>query len=194
VPVAVRTGVGGTSSQERFERSRAGRVVISLFILATVVTIVTANLPASRLETVLLKADHPYLNGVDMEQNWGVFAPDPRSQTVNVLARVTFADGSRETWRVARRNPVVGEYIDYRWLKWEEWVVAPAYGPILPRPAAIWVARRLATPERRPVRVTLIDRSHAIPAPGLPPAPTPTGDRTFFTTAITEPMLRGAGG
>jgi hypothetical protein len=179
--------------QERLERSRAGRVLISLFILVTLVTVLTANLPPSRLQVDLLKADHPYLYATDLQQNWGVFAPDPRSQTVDVLAQVTFADGSTETWQVPRRNPVVGEYIDYRWLKWTEWLVSPAY-PELSRPGALYVARRLATPERRPVKVTLIDRSHAIVPPGQPSGPTPSSDRAFYTTTITPAMLRGGSG
>ena len=181
------------SLQERVERSRAGRVLISLFLLATLITLLTANLPVSRLRTVLLKADHPYLNGIDMAQNWGVFAPDPRQQTVDVLARVTFADGSQETWQIPSRNPVVGEYIDYRWRKWEEWIVSPAYA-FLYRPGAIYAARRLATPDRRPVRVALFDRSHPITPPGQRSFPTPHGERAFYTTPITEAMLRGAGG
>jgi hypothetical protein len=57
---------------------------------------------------VRLRADHPYLYGLDLEQNWGVFAPDPRQETVDVLARVSFADGSQQTWQIPRRDPVVG--------------------------------------------------------------------------------------
>jgi hypothetical protein len=192
--VVVRTGGVGTSVQERFERSRAGRVVISLFVLAILVGLLTANLPASYLQGKLLNADHSYFNALDLDQDWGVFAPDPRQETVDVFARVTFADGSTETWQVPRRNPVVGEYIDYRWLKWEEWVVAPALVGELPRPAAIYVARRLATPTRRPVRVALVDRSHPIPPLGQPTAPTPPSDSNFYSTSITEAMLRGASG
>lgn len=181
--------------QERFERSRIGRVLISLFVLVTLVTVLTANLPASRLQSVLLTADHPYLNGADLQQNWGVFAPDPRQQTVDVLARVTFADGSQQTWQIPARDPVVGEYIDYRWRKWEEWVVSPSY-PFLYKPGAIYAARSLATPERRPVQVALIDRSHQITVPGETSSPTPTGpsEHTFYTTKITQAMLQGGSG
>lgn len=179
--------------QERFARSRFGRVLISLFLLATLITLLTANLPASRLRTVLLKADHPYLNGIYMAQNWGVFAPDPRQQTVDVLARVTFADGSHGTWQIPARNPVVGEYIDYRWRKWEEWIASPAV-PFLYRPGAIYAARRLATPERRPVQVALFDRSRPITPPGQTALPTPHGEHPFYTTRITEAMLRGESG
>jgi hypothetical protein len=195
VPVAdVRTGVRRPASfQERFERSPGGRILISLFVVVTVLTVLTANLPASRLQSLLMKADHPYLNAFDLSQNWGVFAPDPRQQTVDVFAQVTFADGSQETWHIPARNAVVGEYIDYRWRKWEEWAASGGYA-FLYRPGAIYAARRLATPERRPVSVTLVDRSHTITPPGQPSTPTPPVEHTLYTTRITEAMLHGANG
>jgi hypothetical protein len=182
------------SFQERVERSRAGRVLISLFVVLSILTILTANLPPSHLENLLMKADHPYFNAVDMSQNWGVFAPDPRSQTVDLLARVTFADGSHETWQIPARDAVVGEYIDYRWRKWEEWLVSPATTFPLFRLGAIYAARVLATPERRPVRVVLIDRYHAITPPGQPSAPAGPTERTVYSTGITPAMLSGASG
>jgi hypothetical protein len=191
--VAATTRAGGLSLQERFERSRPGRILISLFVIVTLVTVVTANLPASRLQDVLLKPDHPYLYGLGLDQAWGVFAPDPRQATVDLIARVTFADGSQATWQVPRRNNVVGEYLDYRWLKWAEWTVQPAYAN-LDRPTAIYAARRLATQGRRPVRVTLVDRSHPISPPGQIPDVEPVGDRTFYTTPITPAMLQGTSG
>ena len=189
--VPARAGAERTSLQERFERTRVGRVLISLFIVLMLVVLLTANLPSSWLGTELLKADHSYLYAVGMDQNWGVFAPDPRSQTVDVVALVTFQDGSQEQWTVPRRNPVVGEYVDYRWLKWAEYAVGE---PQLSKPIALYVARRLATPRRRPVRVTLIDRFHPIAPPGQIPAHVRTSARTFFTGPITEAMLRGGSG
>ena len=194
MPVAVRTGVERTSRQQRFERSPGGRLLISLFVILTLVTILTANLPASHLQSLLMKADHPFLNAFDLSQNWGVFAPDPRQQTVDVYAQVTFADGSQETWRIPARNPVVGEYIDYRWRKWEEWIASPSYA-FLYKPGAIYAARRLATPDRRPVRVALFDRSHQITPPGQPALATvPAPPHQFYTTRITQAMLQGADG
>jgi len=58
----------------------------------------------------------------------------------------------------------------------------------------LYVARRFTTPERRPVRVALIDRSHTIQPPGQPSALSPVTERTFYTTRITEAMLRGGSG
>src|SRR5213592_968446 len=97
---------GLSSLQERVERTTVGRIVISAFLVLTLITLVTANLPPSRLQDLLLSAEHPYLYGIALDQDWGVFAPDPRRETIDFTARVTFADGSQAIWKVPRRNPV----------------------------------------------------------------------------------------
>jgi hypothetical protein len=178
------------SLQERFESSVPGRVVISLVLIATLITILTANLPASRLQDLLVSADHAYLYGAGLDQGWGVFAPEPRRETIDFTARVTFADGSQATWQVPKRNSVIGEYIDYRWLKWTEYVVSPAHTE-LSRPIALYVARKLATPQRRPVRVSLTNRWYQLDPPGDISDRPFFHDQTFFTTQITESDLRG---
>jgi hypothetical protein len=179
--------------RERFERSRVGRALISVFVVATLVTVVTANLPPSHLQDVLVKADHPYLYGLALDQDWGVFAPDPRQETVDLFARVTFADGSQAVWQVPRRNAVVGAYIDYRWLKWAEWAVEPSYGELW-RPAAIYAARQAASRGHVPVKVELVDRSHVISQPGVEAPPVRVTDNVFFSTRITPTLLQGTGG
>ena len=75
------------SLQERFESTALGRIVISIFLLVTFVALLTANLPESRLQELLLKADHPLSTGW-ARPGVGVSAPDPRSQTINVTADV----------------------------------------------------------------------------------------------------------
>jgi len=44
--------------QERFETTPLGRIAISVFLLVTFAALLTANLPESRLQELLLKADH----------------------------------------------------------------------------------------------------------------------------------------
>ena len=168
-------------------------MVISLFVVVTVLTVLTANLPASRLDSLLLTVDHPYLNGLYFSQNWGVFAPDPRQQSLDVYAQVAFADGTQRTWHIPARNAAVGEYIDYRWRKWEEWVSSPSYA-FLYRPGAVYIARSLATPQERPIRVTLFDRTSPITLPGQPALPAPAAPQKIYTTPITPGMLSGADG
>jgi hypothetical protein len=186
------TSAGWRSLQDRFERTVLGRVLISVFVLVTLVTLVTANLPPSRLQDLLLNADHPYLYGVALDQSWAVFAPEPRRETIKVTAQVTFADGSQATWSVPTRNPVVGEYTDYRWLKWAEYVISPAYSQ-LSQPIAVYVARTLASPTRRPQKVSLTNTWHAIEPPDSISDRPFVHHQTFYTTRITEAMLRGEG-
>ncbi|MGB2875593.1 MAG: hypothetical protein WBB76_09000 [Gaiellaceae bacterium] len=178
------------SLQDRFERTRLGRLLISAFLLVTLVTILTANLPPSRLQDLLLSADHPYLYGLGLDQDWSVFAPEPRRETIHITAQVTFADGSQTTWHVPTRNPVVGEYTDYRWLKWTEFIVSPVQQQLW-QPIARYVARQLATPTRRPVRVSLHDRWYDLLPPGQIPDQPFVRERTIFTIPITESMLHG---
>ena len=183
--------MGWTSLQERFERTSVGRILISLFLIVTFVTLLTANLPESRLQSVLLDADRYYVYGAGLDESWGVFAPDPRREVIEVSARVAFADGSTKTFHVRKRDPVIGEYVDYRWLKWVEYVVSPASADQLWKPAAAYFARKLATPSKRPVRVSLHERWYDLQPPGEIHGPILWQQRDFYTTAVTESMLRG---
>jgi hypothetical protein len=179
--------------QQRFESTVLGRTVISACLLVTLITVLTANLPPSRLEGLLLSANHEYLYGAGLDQSWGVFAPDPRRQTIHVTAQVTYADGSQATWHVPTRDPVIGEYTDYRWLKWTEYLVSPADFNLW-RPAAIYVARSLSTPTRRTTKVTLINQWYNLPPPGQAQQQPFVSTQPFYTTRITEAILRGQSG
>lgn len=182
---------GGSSLQDRFERTLLGRTLISIFLLVTMVILVTANLPTSRLQQLLLKADHPYLYGTGFDQSWSVFAPDPRDQTIDFTARVRYADGSRATWKVPTRDPVIGEYTDYRWLKWAEYVVSPIHTDLW-KPIAVYVARRLASPMHRPAQVTLTNRWYSLFPPGQIPDHPFVHEQKLGTIQITDAMLKGS--
>jgi hypothetical protein len=184
--------MGWRSIQQRVEETVAGRIVISAFLVVTLLAVLTANLPVSRLQDLLLTAGHRYIYGTGLDQNWGVFSPDPRRQTIHITATVTFADRSEATWQIRRRNPVVGAYVDYRWLKWAEFVISPVYQNQLGHPFAAFVARRLATPTRRPVRVALSNTWYDLQVPGSH-EPRRIQNQTFYTTNVTDAMLRGAG-
>ena len=82
--------------QKRLESSRAGRAAISVFIVVTVVSVVVWNLPPSEIKNEALAFTGPYVRATGLNQNWGVFAPDPRRHTLELYARVRYADGSEE--------------------------------------------------------------------------------------------------
>jgi hypothetical protein len=170
--------------QERLEKAPAGRALISVFLLFTVFSLVVWNLPDSEVKRQALGVVRPYVNAVGLDQNWGVFAPDPRRQTTQLFARVTYADGREETWRVPSGDPVVGEYWDYRWRKWAEWAIADAYDHLW-QPAAEWFARR-AGEHGEVEKVVLVRRWYDLYPPGPGPARGEWQEFEYYTLTVTD--------
>lgn len=156
----------GPGLQERVEGSTPGRVVISLAIMIVLVAVLVTNLPAnSSLRQSLAPRTQPILNAIGLDQNWGVFAPDPRRQVLDLRATINFPDGSSETWRFPVRDDLVGSYSDYRWQKLMENVINDNGGPLAVG-AAIWIAREQRSRPERPTSVTLTKRVAELPPPG----------------------------
>jgi hypothetical protein len=154
-------------AQERLEASRLGRALISVFLLVTIGAIAVVNLPDSEVKGRLLTVGGPYLSATGLDQNWGVFAPDSRRSVLLLVARVRYADGSTATWRLPEGGPLLGAYWDYRWRKWAENVMTlGGDAASVQRPAAVWIARTMQRPRKRPTLVTLVTRSSDLPPPG----------------------------
>jgi hypothetical protein len=173
------------SVQERLEGSSAGRAAISVLIVVTVLSVVVWNLPESELKRQALEVVRPYVLATGLEQNWGVFSPDPRRQTLDLVARVRFADGSEETLIVPRSDRFVGVYWDYRWLKWVEWATSDAQRQLW-QPAAAWFAHRAGADGRRPVSVTLVRRWHQLLPPGDGPERGGRDEYAYYTYQVPE--------
>jgi len=171
--------------QERFESTVAGRAAISVFLVATLLALIFWNLPESEIKRKSFKIVRPYITATSLDQNWGVFSPDPRRQTIDVVARVSFADGTRETFGIPRGDDVVGSYWDYRWWKWAEWLRLDTHSDLW-RPAAIWFARRAGTDGRRPTRVTLVRRWYDLLPPGSGPDLTDWQEYAYYTLPLTS--------
>ena len=166
--------------QERLESSPAGRLLISAFLVVTVLALVAWNLPASELRRQALRPLAPYVRATGLDQNWGVFAPDPRRQTLDFYARITYADGTTGTWRPPSGNALIGAYRDYRWRKWYEWTTNDSYRHLWD-PAAAFVARRERAAGREPVRVELVRRTSDLAAPGYKPRSGPWREETYHS-------------
>ena len=146
---------------ERIERSVTGRVVISVAIVLVLLAGVATHLPpGSALHRSLDDRANTAIRLVASEQQWAVFAPDPRSTSLGIEARVTFEDGTTEVWHLPE-GPRVGTNLRYyRWRKWLERVRSDDLR-ILWEPTARWIAERV----RRP---TLAGRPGPARAPGPP--------------------------
>jgi hypothetical protein len=172
---------GGGTLQERLESSPPGRAAISALLAVVVLSILLSQLPASRLREQGMRAAGPVLNAAGLDQDWGMFAPEPRSQVLQLYARVTFDDGTSRDWYLRPDDPVVGAYWDYRWLKWVELVTRDDH-PGLWKPFASWVARRVSGPGREPVHVELHRRFRQIRPPGAAgPSRGPWRDVRYYT-------------
>jgi Family of unknown function (DUF5819) len=174
----------GASIQERLETGRAGRLLISAFLLATLAAIVVTNLPESSLRGEALRVAEPYLNATGLDQDWRVFAPDPRQASIEVQARVTYRDGSTEIWRPPSGDDLSGAYWDYRWRKWMENAMQDGRRHQLWRPAALYVAREMSRGGARPAAVTLVRRWRDLARPGAAAGERPWQSQDFFRIAV----------
>src|SRR5690606_9625005 len=85
---------------ERFERSGVGRVLLSLLVVLVVGLEVATHLPPSALQRAVREPAGTAVRLLGIEHSWGVFAPDPRSTSLRLEARVTFADGTTTSWTI----------------------------------------------------------------------------------------------
>lgn len=179
------------SLQERLETSTGGRTLISAFLIVTLLAVLVTNLPDSQLRRTLSEKTQPYLNAIGLDQNWGVFAPDPRREAIGMKARIAYADGTTESWEPPVRNDLFGEYSDYRWQKYMENVINDGVGGTLSKRTALWVARNERSRAEAPARVALIKRFAALPPPG-PRADDPLvfNEQRIASLKITPKLLR----
>jgi hypothetical protein len=154
--------------QERLESRPAGRLLISVFLVVTLAAVCVTNLPESHLRREALEPAKPFLHLTGLDQDWRVFAPDPRQTSLRLEARVRYADGRVATWRPPAGGDFVGAYWDYRWRKWLENAIQDANRKVLWKPAAAFVAREMERPDAQPTNVTLIRRWQDLRPPGAP--------------------------
>jgi len=172
--------------QSRVESTGIGRAAISGFVVVTLVAIAAINLPGSALRADLMAPGQPYLNALGLDQNWALFAPDPRRTAIGLRAVVRYDDGTSATWTIPNDDPVIGTYRDYRWRKWMENVIMDA-NQALWRPAALWAAREEARPDRREFDVTLVRLEAILRPPGTAAIRGPWVSRAFFNLRLAGP-------
>jgi hypothetical protein len=151
--------------QERIESSVLGRALIGAFIAVTLLWVAATNLPESALKRDLLRQGGTYLNAVGLDQDWSLFAPEPRRRSLDLTARVTYDDGSSTTWTFPHDGPIVGQYRDYRWRKWLEYLIAFDATQLWPA-AAQWSATERNRPQHRVSAVALVENVYDLFPPG----------------------------
>jgi hypothetical protein len=83
------------SISERVERSSVGRIVISAGIVLLLLAQVVTHLPSeSALHRSVGDRADTAVRLLASEQQWGVFAPDPRRTSLGIEGRITYEDGN----------------------------------------------------------------------------------------------------
>src|SRR5262245_21284871 len=131
-----------------------------------------------------MKPAGPFLRTTGLDQNWHVFAPDPRQTSLRLGARVRYKDGRVATWRPPAGGDVAGGYWDYRWRKWLENMIVAAARKALWKPAALFAADELREPGRDPAAVALIRRWQDLRPPGATPDTEPWRSYAFYTLSL----------
>lgn len=166
-----------SSPQERLEASRAGRWLLSAFLVVVLGAITLWNMPESALREAALPVVTPLVNSTGLDQRWNLFAPNPPQRTFEVTARIEYADGSLVLWRSPRND---------RWRKWLG-ALRTDQGRKWWEPTAAWIADHHDDGGRRAVRVELILRWRDLPPPGSPLADLPWLEELFYTYDVPEP-------
>jgi len=166
---------------QRFESSRTGQCVLSALMLVLVACIALWNLPPGRPRDEVRPVVGTVVQAVGLEQDWALFAPDPRSFSVGVYATVTHRDGRTERWTPPHGGLVLTPYRTYRWQKYVERLRADDYAGLW-EPTARWVAKQTGNDVVRVV-LTRTFRDVATPGDGAPRPPTDRYD--FYTLDLS---------
>jgi hypothetical protein len=140
-------------------------MLITGVILVTLGAMIISNLPDSTLRRTALPIVRPLLDSTGLNQNWNLFAPNPRRSTLRLEARIEHADGTTSVWRTPISDALFGTYRAFRWRKWAGNVVSNRHRQLW-RVTAVWLARIHARDGKVPVRVQLFKQSYVAPKPG----------------------------
>lgn len=142
--------------QTRVLSERFGRVRVGVVVAVVALWIVAPNIPSSAVRDELSPLWEPAVV-TGLEQDWAVFSPNPRNQSVDVRARIEFDDGTTEFWDVPEFGPGIGALRQYRWNKWQERIRLDD-SEVDWQPTAEWIADQHLRNSVRPPQITLIRR------------------------------------
>ncbi len=109
-----------------------------------------------------------------------MLAPNPRSTSLALEARITFVDGTTTRWEVPQGSRVGGNLRYYRWRKWLERVRSDSYRGLW-RPTAQWIADIHDGGPSPVVKVELVRHFHDNVVTGPQPA---WEEYTYFTLRV----------
>jgi len=166
---------------ERLETSKAGQLLLSVLMAVIVASLVLWNLPPGRPHDRARTVVGPVVQALGLEQDWALFAPEPRAFGVGVFATVTHRDGRVEVWRPPQHGLVISPYRTYRWQKYVERLRADDFAGLWD-PTARWVARQAGDDV---VKVVLTRTFRDVAVPGTGKARPAAGRFDFYVLDLS---------
>ena len=154
-----------------------GQAVLGALMAVVVGCLVLWNLPAGPPHDAVRPTVGPVVQALGLEQDWALFAPDPRGFSVGVYATVTFRDGRTQRWVPPHNGLLLTPYRTYRWQKYVERLRADDYAALWD-PTARWVARQAGSGV---VRVVLTRTFQDAQVPGSAGPRPAVGRYDFYT-------------
>ena len=173
---------------ERVERSSLGQLVISAGIVLFLLCEIGTNLPSSAAQRAESETANRMVRVLGVEQEWGVFAPDPRPISIGLEGRITFVDGTEATWTLPEGSPIGENLRYYRWRKWLERARADSYSDIWD-PTARWIASQFDGGPSPVLRVELVRRFRENVVDGDQP---PYDEAVYYTLDLIPNPLEPA--
>jgi|GEM_PF-3104130 len=168
---------------ERAERSPTVQVLISVAIVVVLLAQVATHLPdRSAVSQLVAPEANRLIRMLGTEQQWGVFAPDPRQTSLRLEGRVTFEDGTTAVWELPNGPRVGGNLRFYRWRKWLERVRADDYQGLW-EPTARWIASLYDNRASSVATVELVRMFHTNTVTGKQP---PYEEFTYYTYVVAD--------
>jgi len=111
-------GTPGAAAARAGPEQPWARALLSGLLAFLVGSVLLWNLPESRGRALVLPIVKPLMLGLGLQQDWGLFSPDPPGGSVFVDVVVRRADGSDARITLPGSDPWLGALRDYRWRKW----------------------------------------------------------------------------
>jgi hypothetical protein len=164
----------------RLEQNPYVQGALTVLVAGVMAVVLLWNLPPGPPRNELRPTVGPIVHALALEQDWALFAPDPRSFSVGVYATVTFRDGRTETWVPPHNGLLLSPYRTYRWQKYVERVRADDYQGLW-EPTARWVARQAGGDVVKVVLTRTFQEAKVPGSAGARPAP---GRYDFYTLEL----------
>jgi hypothetical protein len=166
---------------EKFEASAAGRAVLTVLMAVLAVAVLVWNLPAGPARDSVQPAAAHVLYPIGLDQDWALFAPDPRAFSVGVYARITYANGRERIRTPPHNGHLFAPYRTYRWQKYVERLRADDYSNMW-EPTARWIARDAGPGV---TKVVLVRTFRDAVVPGSGEKRVARGEFAFYTLDLT---------